>query len=397
MDSFYTERTTCRVCGGPFDPLLDLGTPVLSDFIAPDAPDPPRMPLNLVVCQRCDLVQLQHTIDPERVYRQYWYRSAVNEAMRAELQDVATTVKQYVPRGSILDIGANDGFLLTCFNGGDWTRLGVEPARNIKPLLHAAHWMNDFFPKATKDYVDHSVDAITSIACFYDLDDPISFVAEIDRLMTPDGVWICQFQDLGQQVQTNAFDNIVAEHLCYYTASTFGRLLIGFDLALVAIDTRKINGGSLRFTIRRMKHAQPVVIGHVADIGSRDALDQFAWRVGQYKDQLLGVIDQALRNDRTIDLYAASTKSSMLLQYCGIDSSRIRYAVERSPEKWGRVTSGTRIPVISEEDWRVDPAPCAILGGWQFLDAFVLREAEYLQNGGAFLVPLPSPRVVYGK
>ena len=392
-----TERTTCRACGGPFDPLLNLGTPVLSDFVKPDDPDPSRVPLDVVVCQRCDLVQLRHTVDPESLYRKYWYLSGINEAMREELRDVAATVREtlQIDDGTVIDIGANDGTLLLQFPPS-WNRIGVEPALNIQPKVSTSRWIRDFFPKATHEFADHSIEAITSVAMFYDLDDPKAFVAEVDRLLTKDGVWICQFQDLAQQVQTNAFDNFVAEHLCYYSLKTFDQLLDSVDLHIQRVTTRSINGGSLRFEIRRRPS---VVVGLMnwpeMDV-SRDALDHFAWRVGEYRDQLCGVIDHVLAQGQMVDLYAASTKSSTLLQFCGIDHGRIRFAVERTQAKVGLVTSGTRIPVISEEDWRVDPAPVALCGAYQFLDQFLRRENDFLNRGGSFLTPLPSPRLIYG-
>ena len=391
-----TERTTCRACGGPFDPLLNLGTPVLSDFVKPDEPDPPRVPLDVVVCQRCDLVQLRHTVDPDSLYRKYWYLSGINEAMREELRDVAATVREtlQIENGTVIDIGANDGTLLSHFPPS-WNRIGVEPALNIQPLVSASRWIREFFPCATSEFADHSIEAITSVAMFYDLDDPKAFVAEVDRLLTQDGVWICQFQDLGQQVATNAFDNFVAEHLCYYTPHSFDQLLDNTDLYIAAIERRAINGGSLRFIVRRRlgMHPLPDLRGEPI---SRDALDHFAWRIGEYRDQLLGVIDHVLAQGQMVDLYAASTKSSTLLQFCGIDHGRIRFAVERTQAKVGLVTSGTRIPVISEEDWRVDPAPVALCGAYQFLDQFLRRENDFLNRGGSFLTPLPSPRLIYG-
>lgn len=393
------ERTTCRVCGGPFDPVLNLGSPVLNDFVEPTAPDPPRVPLDLVVCQRCELVQLRHTVDRDALYRTYWYRSGVNEAMRAELTDIARMIADYQPKGTILDIGANDGTLLTNFDGDRWTRVGVEPARNITPLLCAAAWFNDFFPKATADLPARCCDVITSIACFYDLDDPRSFVAEVDRLLTRNGIWVVQFQDLAQTIRTNAFDYIGHEHLCFYSAETFSALLEPFDLEIVYIEKRAINGGSLRFVVqrrwadRRWVAKNPIPLDMPAPV-SGDELDHFAWRIGQYRDQLVAAIDQVRDQGYVVDLYAASTKSSTLLQYCGIDASRIRCAVERSPEKVGLVTSGSRIPIIAEADWRVDPAPVTLLGAWQFREQFVQREADYLARGGAFLIPLPRVEVV---
>jgi SAM-dependent methyltransferase len=396
---FITEARVCRICGGPFDPLLNLGSPVLSDFLAPDAPDPPSAPLDLVVCQRCETVQLRHTVDQDRLFRNYWYRSGINEAMKAELSDVAALVRTCTPSGTVLDIGANDGTLLSNFQRH--LRIGVEPARNISPAEYTDITLHGYFPQVTADLRAGSVDAATSIATFYASPDPLAYVREIDRLLAPDGVWIVQMQDLGQMVGATAFDNAVAEHVFYYSARTFARLLIATaaDLHITYIEQRAINGGSLRFVIRRRSQVvQPEAVQAYAEESwlSRDALDHFAWRVGEYKAQLLGAIDRLLDQDGYLDLYAASTKSSTLLQFCGIDHRRLRCAVERTPEKWGLETSGTRIPIIAEADWRVDPAPCVLLGAWQWRDQFIAREAEYLSRGGCFLVPLPKVEVIVG-
>lgn len=409
----YQIRSTCRVCGAPFDPLLDLGEPVLSGFPLPSEPDPPRVPLDLVICQSCDLVQLRHTTNPDLLYRDYWYQSGINEVMVAELTDIqraAVGCLGGLPKHAVvLDVGANDGTLLRQYDDFHRpVRIAVEPAQTFRDRLvpHADLVISDYFPSAeTRALKDGSIDVLTSIAMLYDLDDPLAFVAEVDRLLSPAGVWIVQMQDLGQMVRATAYDNIVHEHLCYYSTKTFSRLLYqtgqpireDVGLRICRVERRAINGGSLRFYIRRPPY-QPRTTIPAPDESwlTRAALDRFAWRVGEHRAQLCGLLDHLRRQSHPVDLYAASTKSSTLLQHCGLDHTWIRCAVERSQEKVGRVTSGTRIPIVWEPDWRIDPAPATLLGAWQYKSAFVQREAEYLARGGSFVVPLPAVEVVCG-
>ena len=124
------------------------------------------------------------------------------------------------------------------------------------------------------------------------------------------------------------------------------------------------------------------------------ALERFAWQASVTKSMLRALLEGAIERVGLLDLYAASTKSSTLVQYCGL-AGWIGRAVERTPEKVGRRTSGTNIPIISEEDWRKDPGKLALLGAWQFADAFCQRESDYLRQGGGFVVPLPNPRIIY--
>lgn len=407
----YSTRTACRVCGGRFDPLLDLGDLVLSDFLAPDQPDPPSAPLDLVVCQACSLVQLRHVVDNDRLYRRYWYQSGVNESMVAELADIVhhaiRTVGGLSRGDTVLDVGANDGTLLSQYTRAEAPlprRYAVEPSLSFFDMLsaHADCIITNYFPCAeTTGIPPRSVKILTSIAMFYDLDHPVAFVDEVDRLLAPDGVWIVQMQDLAQMVAAAGYDNTCFEHRCYYSTESFAGLLVGTNLYIDRVDTRAINGGSLRYTIRRAKYAdgsgvdQQMLREQVWT--SREALDRFAWRVAQYRDQLRATLSYHRDRGEPIDLYAASTKSSTLLQYCGLDAGWIRQAAERIPTKVGKVTSGTRIPIVSEATWREDPAPVTVVGAWGFRDSFLKREAEYLSKGGRFIFPLPALEVVSGK
>lgn len=407
----YTDLTGCRVCGSPYlVSILNLGTPVLSDFMRQSEPDPPRVPLEMVQCDDCDMVQLSTTTDPFRLYvKSYWYRSSVNETMRAELADVVakatTMVGGLTDRDVVLDIGANDGFLLSRYAGGasEPIRVAYEPAISLYDVLrpHADILEATCFPTdlTAVQTFQRQMKVITSVAVFNHVDNPKAFVEAIDVLLADDGVWVMQVQDLAQMIKATAYDNICHEHVTFDSLKTFEALLKPYDLQVAAVETRAINGGSLRFYVRRRDDHSPwaesVLAARQAEAWlGREALARFAARVAFHKEQLVGTIDYFRNQGAEVDLYAASTKSSTLLQHCGIDKDRIRCAVERTPEKWGLQTSGTRIPVLSEDTWRADPAPVLLIGAWQFADAFKRREAAFLAKGGRMLIPLPQTELV---
>jgi hypothetical protein len=399
-----THRTGCRDCGSSLETVLNLGDRYISSFPDPTDFDHRQLaPLHLTQCTRptCGLVQLADTVDPAVLYGgDYWYRSGVNEVMGEELRSIVAQAQQYTPvkRGSVvLDIGANDGTLLSNYPYG-CHRLGIDPSPTFDQdtLRHdyADDWWVESFPDA--DLIDEyrgKVRIITSIACVYALDDPHAFVAGIKALLAPDGLWILQFQDLAQMLSMTAFDNLCHEHLFYPTLHTIERLVAAHGMEVVHAERRAINGGSLRVIVR--PHGAALVSTSVNDCrileqGAEnwETLARFSWRVDQATAQVRAAVDLALVQG-PVDLYGASTKANTLLQVCGLGPMQIRWAWERSPEKWKRETV-TRIPIVSEATGRLDPPPTLLLGIWQYRDTVLQREAAYLSRGGTVIVPLPE-------
>jgi C-methyltransferase C-terminal domain/Putative zinc binding domain/Methyltransferase domain len=405
-------RTTCRVCGGKLDEILSLGSIHPSDFLKPGEQPRPALPLDLMACRDCDLVQLRHTVAPDTMFRKYWYVSGTNETMVAELQDIVAEAKRRVgpltAQDTVIDIGANDGTLLAQFGSkfGHPCRVAFEPAVNLYDTLreHAEILVADYFPEQLSGT---SAKVITSIAMFYDVEDPHSFVQAVADRLAPDGIWILQFQDLGQMVDACAFDNIVHEHLTYYRLKDIDTLVKAHGLKVVDVAQRTINGGSLRVYVQHAEHtpqhAEAIIgRGHVAvqlqreATLDRDRLHRFAWEVTERKKQLLGLIQPILDSGQKVDWYGASTKSNTLLQYCGIDHTMVRCAVERNPAKVGRMLPGSGITVMSEDLWRTSGHQVTVVGIWQFREAVLAREAAYLAWGGTFIFPCPVVEVVSG-
>jgi SAM-dependent methyltransferase len=423
------HHTTCRVCGGSLETVIDLGIHQLSTF--PETPDGiigPAAPLVLTACQgHCGLFQLADTVSPELLYREYWYRSGVNEMMRANLKDVVAQALRTVDVHAddfVLDIGANDGTLLSYYrqHGAQARRVAVEPARNVRAALEknaAPGFVYDgFFPVRSNVGMgplahDGVFKVITSIAMFYDLEDPNAFVAEIRRILAPDGIWILEVGYLPWMLERGVFDMICHEHLEYYTLDVLSDILLHHELEIVDASLNETNGQSLRLVVTHEASSLPRASGITVRFEAASGLDsilerevklvtpakidRFRQKVESLKRRIVELIEQALELGWVIDLYGASTKGNTLLQYCELGYPDIRQALDRAPEKWGRYTVGSGIPIISDQNsvfayaGRADLLLCPI---WQFKPAVLERERAYLESGGRILFPMPEPEIV---
>src|SRR5260221_11637984 len=133
-EKYVTIRTTCRVCKGTLEPVFSLGEQYVSNFLSPQQPDGPKAPLELALCCRCKLLQLRHTVPGEMMYQNYWYRSGTNQTMRTALAQIANTAEQLMhlrPGEAVLDIGCNDGTLLSSYKTPGIYRIGFDPAENL--------------------------------------------------------------------------------------------------------------------------------------------------------------------------------------------------------------------------------------------------------------------------
>ena len=410
------KRDTCRVCDGHLKQILSLGNQYISDFVdEPEQPKYPAAPLILCQCVSCSLVQLRDTVPRDWLYQeQYWYKSGINESMVAALADVVNSLFDHVSSigetDTVIDIGANDGTLLGLY-GPCWEvskehlphRIAFEPAFTLHEELaqHCEIMVPDYFPPKT-GYDGPKAKIITSIAMFYDLEDPNAFVAEIKRILHPEGVWVIQLGDLASMIESNGFDTICHEHLEYYSLETLTCLLSRHRLLPFHCETNAVNGGSIRVFVKHQADFTRELDDTIEEQLLREAglkLDtQVPWEnLGKLtqgiRSDVRDIILNELQHGRPVDVYGASTKGNTLLQYFELDHTMIRRAIERSPAKWGKFTTGTWIPIVSEEQGRRGATALWLVPIWHFKDGIVAREAEYLKRG-QMLFPLPQVQVV---
>ena len=415
-------RQTCRLCGSKsLSLILDLGPQMLaSAFASKDNEDrlPTRkVPLELVRCNpeldenACGLVQLRHTFPSDIMYTDYWYASGVNQTMRDALADITSKAVQYVDivKGDIaVDIGCNDGTLLKSYKNPALELVGFDPAKNFVGVAGEGFTrINDYFNK--QSYIaakgQKKAKIVTSIAMFYDLEDPVSFSKDIFDILADDGIWVLQMADLPNMLAHNMFDNICHEHTTYYSLAPMEYIFKRCGMKLVDVEMNNVNGSSYRFYIRKASGPDATVdaVKRIAKVRFDEfnmALDtdepykKFKENIERNKNDLLFFINQERAKGKKIFVYGASTKGNVLLQYCGLNEKIIPYAAERNPRKWGTRTLGSNIPIISEEDARAMKPDYFLVLPYHFLEEMIVREKEFIDRGGKFIVPVPSVKLV---
>ncbi len=252
--------SACRVCESKnLQEILSLGNSYLSNFRT-DKKKPKKFPLDLVLCPTCKLVQLRHNAPQSLLYTEnYGYRSGINQTMKTELQEITQEalrmLNKKTPHLFVVDIGANDGTLLS-FYPKTVERIGVEPIKKLASLCkkQANVVINDFFnyKNFTKKLRDKKADIITIISCFYDMEEPNEFIADVKKILNEKGIIVIQQNYLVSMLRQNAFDNIVHEHLEYYSLLSLSYLLNHHNLEVFHVKESKLNGGSFRTYIARI-------------------------------------------------------------------------------------------------------------------------------------------------
>ena len=233
------SRKSCRVCGSTaLTPVINLGDQYLQgSFLKPGKEIPPmrKIPLSIVRCdptkdeKACGLLQMEHTVPPEVLYSAYWYRSGTNKTMRDHLQgivDEAVTILDK-SRGSVLDIGCNDGTLLR-FYPDKYYKYGVDPSDVAQEIdKKFATVIQDIFPSTEllNCFHESKMDIITSIAMFYDLEDPIAFAKGIKNILAPEGIWIFEMSYMPMMLKMTSYDTICHEHLEFYSLAVIEYIL----------------------------------------------------------------------------------------------------------------------------------------------------------------------------
>jgi len=396
-------RKTCRLCGSNnLHEVFDIGRQYINDFVPQDRIGKGlKAPLELVMCGQCQLLQLRHSAPQELLYsRYYWYRSGVTDTMRNALKDIVSEIESMVALKSgdtVLDIGANDGTLLAAYTRPGIYRVGCEPADNLIDMLKqkTEYVMHDFWSyqqyiKLAGKWGCGKAKVITAIGMFYDLEDPNKFIQDVRRALADDGIFVAQLMCLALMLEKNDLGNICHEHLEYYSLESLKYLFEKNGLEMFKVEKNNVNGGSYRIYARHYK-GTPIVFKE------RCALEDilaFAKRVEDNRKRCVDFIKDEVAKGKKVYVYGASTKGNAILQYYGLDHTLITAASERSPEKWGKYTVGSWIPIVSEEDARKANPDYFLVLPWAFFDEFYKREEKWRLRGGKFIVPLPEFRVV---
>lgn len=413
------HRNTCRVCGSSaLTQVIDLGEQHLQgSFVKPGKELPPmrRIPTVLVRCDptkdetACGLLQMAYSVPSKILYSAYWYRSGTNQTMRDHLKSIAGEAAGMVGKkdARVLDIGCNDGTLLKNYPAG-FVKYGVDPSDVAREVGGGIRVIQDIFPSAelAKEIEGKKFDIITSIAMFYDLEEPVAFVKDIASTLSADGVWIFEMSYMPSMLSMNSYDTICHEHLEYYSLSVIENVLSRAGIKVVRVELNDINGGSIRCYathednfLYKDREYDRFLDGlrqeeFDLELDTDKPYRNFQERIDQHKTELMALLRQLKTEGKKIHIYGASTKGNTLLQWCGIDKLVVDCASDRNPDKRGARTLGTDIPIVSEEESRQMSPDYYLVLPWHFKAEFLEREKAMLDRGVGMIFPLPTVTVV---
>lgn len=406
---YYSTTSSCRLCKGKnLKTVIDLGAQYIQHaFIHPKKKSPlyRKFPTYLVRCANpsCGLVQLKHTVNRAILYSIYWYRSGTNNTMISHLKGIVKEVINITPvkKPTVLDIGCNDGTMLNMFPP-TCTAYGIDPsdialdAEKKKKIIH------DFFP--SPKLKNKTYDVITTIAMYYDIDNPVTFAREVKKILSKKGVWIVEVAYLPTTLANNSYDTICHEHLSYFHLGTLELIAQKAGLKIVKADLNNINGGSIRCYLT---HASSTLYDsldsdlekirsheHTLKINEAAIFKSFVKRVITNRNKLVQLLQKLTTEGKHIHVYGASTKGNTILQYCGIDNTFIDAAADKNKEKWGGMTPGSQISIISEEESRKMHPDYYLVLPWSFGEEFIKREQKLLKKGTKMIFPLPKLKIV---
>jgi len=416
----YKQIAKCRICGNTnLISLIHLGEQALTGVFPKNKTDKITSgPLELVKCHPknekdvvCHLVQLHHSYDSSEMYGlNYGYRSGLNQSMVKHLQSVVQYVLSVVSLKKddlIIDVGSNDSTLLQHYPSDKGLVLtGIDPTGAKFKKYYPAHigLIPDFFSSENinKKFPGKKAKVITSIAMFYDLEDPITFVKNIHVALADDGIWVFEQSYLPSMLATNSYDTICHEHLEYYSLLQIKYMMDKVGFEIIDVELNDINGGSFRITVAK-NNSGYVANKSVAECAANEKkllvdtlkpYEVFRKSVEAHKQKLIVLIAEIKKTGKRIFGYGASTKGNVVLQYCGLSINDIPFIAEVNEDKYGSFTPFTHIPIISEKEAKGMKPDYFLVLPWHFRKGILEKEKEFLKSGGKFIFPLPEIEIV---
>jgi hypothetical protein len=407
--------TSCRISGEKdLISVLDLGEQQLTGrFPSSESESVSEGPLELVWSPTSRLLQLSCTFDLDEMYGQsYGYRSGLNAAMVDHLtRKVRRLEEAYgVSSGdSVVDIGSNDATTLRAYTTAGLRRVGVDPTGSKFVEFYPADitLIPDFFPTPELSQVMGGARAkiVTSIAMFYDLDDPVSFAQSVSQILERDGVWHLEQSYMPSMLRMTSYDTICHEHLEYYTLGNIKYICDRADLRILDVEVNQVNGGSFAVNVCRRDSnltGNAVLVDWFLEREDTLGLDTeapfraFEQRVFEHRRALRSLLDALNADGKKVLGYGASTKGNVVLQFCGMTSKDLACIAEVNPDKFGAYTPGTHIPIVSSVDAEAMKPDYYLVLPWHFREGILNREREFLATGGKMIFPFPNVEVVGG-
>jgi SAM-dependent methyltransferase len=405
----------CRYCESELPKyFLDLGlSPLANSFVPKECAGEPefKCPLRLTRCRTCGLVQLTHVVAPDMLFAHYLYVSSTTKTFKQHFAEYAAAVRKslYPAKGHnalAVDIGSNDGLLLSCYRKEGLFAVGVDPAKNLceDANRRGLKTINRYFDAACVETICKEfghADAVSANNVFAHIDDIHGVCRNVYDLLDDQGMFVIEFPYLFVMLKDLVFDMIYHEHLSYIAVHPLRFVLGKFGFEIFDIQEVASHGGSLRVFIQKkgaFRPVRPVVADYLAREEKEGYLCnepylEFARRVMEVKEKLNRYVARIKAEGKSISGYGAAAKATTIINFCELTPAQIDYIVDDNPLKQNHLVPGVRIPIVPNAYLQQHPTDYVIIFAWNFAREIMIKNAALAEKNVKFIVPLPSPEI----
>lgn len=403
----------CRISGQPLSEIISFGSqPLGNGFISTDGFDQEYFyPMSVGFCERSMLFQLIEQPNPDRMFHDnYAFYSSTSRHMENHFREFYESViaARYASDKSafVVELGCNDGIMLKHFASANYRHLGIEPSKNVAAVANqnGVRTVSDFFCESLAKTIVESeghADVFLAANVMCHIPNMLDVIAGIDQLLKATGVVIFEDPYLGDVIEKTSYDQIYDEHVFLFSGHSVRHMFEKFGFELIDLLPQATHGGSMRYVLAR-KGAYPVgksvseILKDEKDAGlhERATFELFRERVENSRQQLKDLLTELKEQGHSICGYGATSKSTTILNYCGIGPDLIDYISDTTPIKQGKFSPGVHIPVRSHESFIQNPTDYAVLFAWNHAKEIMDKETDFVRNGGKWIVHVPEVKVI---
>jgi len=402
----FSTNEECRICKGKkLIKFLDLGyQPLANSFLSKEqlSSEEPAYPLAVYFCQDCNLAQLLHVVEKEILFKDYIYFSSGMPKLSNHFRDYAMDIMNRFlkPGDFVVELASNDGILLKFFKENGYKILGIDPAENIakKAMESGVDMVVDFFStNIAKEVVKEKGKAKVIMAnnVVAHINDHHDLAKGVETLLDKKGVFVFEAPYLIDMFENLTYDTIYHEHLSYLAVRPLKTLFEKFGLEIFDVKLFPVQGQSLRvFVCKKGEYEinesveKYVKLEESWGLNKIDSYFDLAKRIEESKIKLNSLLEDLKKKGKRISAYGAPAKGNTLLNYCGIGSDLIEYALDDLPSKQGLFTPGTHIPAVTKEYSQKNIPDYFLLLAWNYAKLIQEREQDFTNRGGKFIIPV---------